>query len=270
VTVMMVPGHETEAARVALRAAVVALTTPEVLDVEREDGSLSTAVVPALLTQLAGEINGMEGVGSFTARSRPPLRLDAMQLLTDIDRVTGCRQAAGRLEAVHTWGQDCASGLAGEALLKASALAEDWLRSTRELLDPTPKRRAHGVPCPSCGATKVWSHEDADNHEHYARPALGIDETAAACICDACGARWGVELWAHLQQVLEQQKAEILAVERYDPVPRIRLPDRPVQCQGRIRDERVSRYRTRRCTALVDAEGYCRNAHLHEPTGEDS
>jgi hypothetical protein len=270
VTLVTVPGHETEAARTALREAVDALTMPKVLDVEHDDGTRSTADVPALLTQLANEINGIEpGSAGFTARSRPPMRLDALQLLTDIDRAVGARDSATRVATVHRWGQDCASALTGADLVDASRLAEDWLRGVRELLNPTPKHRLT-VACPACGATKVWSHEDADNGETYARPALSIDEPSASCVCDACGARWRIELWEHLGQVLEQQKLETLAVLPYDPQSsRLRLALDPVQCDGRVRDHGAEGYRTRRCTALLDTHGQCRNAHDHEPTGEE-
>lgn len=266
----VIKGAAVDAARDTLRRAVDELTTVRVLDVEHDDGSRSTSAAPALLTQLVRELTGMEATeGSFSARSRPPLRLDAVQLLTDIDREVGARGTPERIDAVHRWGQTCASALTGAAMVDAAALAESWLRSVRELLDPAPKRRV-SAPCPACGATKVWSHEDRDNGEHYARPALTIDEPSASCLCDACGARWGIELWEHLRQVLEQQRAETLAAEPWTPdAGRLHLPAEPVQCAGRVRDHGAPGYKTRRCTFLVDAEHpVCRNVDNHEPTGE--
>lgn len=260
-TMALVPAHEVEKARAVLREAVDELSTAKVIEIEHDDGSRSHAVAPSLLAQLANDINGIEPGGSFTARSRPPLRLDAMQLLREIDVTTCCRVTAERSLDVHTWGQRCASALTGADLIDASDTARRWLDSVREMLDPAPKRRARGVPCPRCGAAKVWAREDTDNDEAYSRPALMVDETRGACVCEACGASWGIEFWAHLAAVLEQQAREeeeqMRDLTATPPATRT-MPDAPVQCSRRVPDASdETGQRTRRCPRLLDVFEHC-------------
>lgn len=265
-----VPAQEVERARVALRDAAHALTTAQVVDVELDDGGRREVVVPALLSSLASEITDQSAPsGSFAPRSRPPLWLDAVALLDEIDRTAGASEHT-RCQDVHAWARAWSSRATGAELVAISRTVEGWLASVTELLNPTPRRHVRGVPCPACGAVKVWDREDRDNDEHHARPALRIDDQQAACVCDVCGARWGVELFAHLQMVLEheqvireQQRAETLAVESWDG--RLDLPERPVQCDGRVRDwSDEEHYRTRRCERLLDSQGRCPGADRHE------
>lgn len=272
-TTAMIPARATETARAELRTAVDALVHPQTRDIVRDDGETSAVVAPALLSQLADDVarSASAADGAFAARSRPPGWVEAMQLLGEVDRVVGARHPGERCEAVHRWGQTCAALPPSTALIDAADRATRWHQSVRELLDPSPKHRARGVPCPACGAEKVWDRVDHGNDEHYTRPALSVDEHAGMCVCAACEASWGIELWAHLQQVLEQQRHETLAAPSWtaevdDRTPHLNLPDTPVQCDERVRDESAPGYRSRRCPALLDRHGHCRNTDRHEDT----
>ncbi len=155
-TAVMMPAQEIEQARTDLRAAVDALTTPKVVDIERDDGSRSSAVTPAPLESLAAEVGSQSAPsGSFAARSRPPLFVDAMCVLQAIDIVTSNRSPQRRCEAVHAWGYGVSSNCTGHQIVHAAQLATHWLGQVRELLNPTAKRRVRGTPCPHCGAATV-------------------------------------------------------------------------------------------------------------------
>lgn len=212
---MTLPAAEIEKARETLRAAADELTSAVTHLIERDDGSTTHVVTPAPLELIARELTGSGRDGSFAPKSRPPVWLDALSLLEEIDHATGAAPAR-RCEEVSSWAY-AASSADGAAVVDTAEQVARWRDQVRELLDPSPRFQLRGQACPRCGAVKVWQRVDRDNGEAYARPALGIDAERGVCVCAACGASWDYELFDHLRQVLEQQRAEVLAVGPEQP-----------------------------------------------------
>lgn len=206
----VLPAAEVERAREALRSAADELTSAVTHRIERDDGSRTTTVTPAPLELIARELTGSGRDGSFAPKSRPPVWLDALSLLEEIDHATGASPAR-RCEEVSSWAYARSSSDGAVAIDTAEQVTR-WRNQVRELLDPSPRFQLRGQSCPRCGAVKVWQRVDRDNGEAYARPALGVDADRGVCVCSACGASWDYELWDHLVAVLEQQRAEVLAV----------------------------------------------------------
>ena len=62
---------------------------------------------------------------------------------------------------------------------------------------------------------QVWSDDEGD---FVRRPALRIDAEQVEAVCAACGQRWGLDVWAQLNTMLDQQLThETLAVTGITP-----------------------------------------------------
>lgn len=214
-----VPAAEVEKARAALREHVDDLTTIAHHKIETDEGDIRHATTPSLLSQLGAEVagNSMNNGGVAWLESKPPLWLDASELLAAIDSYVAHFDGDTLEARVRAWCSHVASQGTPSSIVDAAADAGRWVQACRALLDPQPKMQLRGTRCPECGAEKVWTGRDAAAGESHAKPALGIDATRGVCVCSACRTEWPQERWDLLVQVLELQRQERLQADGYDP-----------------------------------------------------
>ncbi len=144
---------------------------------------------PALYLELRSGLTGQSARRrTLQQRSRPPLRVEVLDLVVEIDR------------AVSSWTPD-EKGSTVERLRSVAARAwrpqdvplleryrEELLRWTvaaTELLTPTP-RVGLPMPCPRCGARRTYRRNGAG--ESVQSRALEVAESG--CRCLACRAFW--------------------------------------------------------------------------------
>jgi hypothetical protein len=218
VTDFVPSGHSTrrEAAEASQRAAMARLVWETAVDqlvragfvtLLRDDGTIERAEVLPLLDQLAeavmpgGEYTSGGGLGS-----KPPADLTALSLLAEIS--TEVRRCCAGHDHPHLaelgpqvdrwaahaeqWQHD-----APEYVCWAAAVAGDWVRRARLILDPPRRYTLRGRACPVCRATAVqtWSEDEGD---FVRRPALAIDSDRTEVVCGACAQRWPLGAWTAL------------------------------------------------------------------------
>ena len=160
----------------------------------------------SLMDSVAGEqVNAGTGGGS---KSRPPMWLDAHDLLHEIDvaceiwqpAYTGTPPTVGRLHwiAQRRWRPQDTRQI--EQIARAVA---EWAQSIDELLDP-PRRWTLPSPCPACNTAVVYKKDSAG--EPVRSPALQVDTTG--CRCAKCRAVWPPEKFAWLANVLGYEPPE--------------------------------------------------------------
>jgi predicted RNA-binding Zn-ribbon protein involved in translation (DUF1610 family) len=171
------------AARTRLGRAVQDLTGPRMAvyhDV--------TVYAPSLYAQLSDDLAGTQGDTRTPAKSLPPLWIDAVQLLGDIDRqvvkwapIPGDTPSRLARLSFNGWRpQD--SRLVSEIAAKVDA----WCESIIHLLDPQAVKHI-SAPCPQCGKQTVYRRDSAG--EQVRSPALRV-VVNQGCTCQACGAFW--------------------------------------------------------------------------------
>ncbi|WIC40291.1 hypothetical protein SEA_HOLLIDAY_97 [Gordonia phage Holliday] len=154
----------------------------------------------SLYEQLATMIAGAQGTQmGGTARSMPPLWVDATDLLTVIDReISTLEPEPGTtIDRLHrlsdrTWRpQDV------DHIERLTAQVLRWAHSIQDLLTP-PERKALPNPCPHCDTKVVYRKDSAG--ETVRQPALQIG--AYGCECQNCHTVWAPDLFKHLAAVL--------------------------------------------------------------------
>jgi hypothetical protein len=82
---------------------VDAITTVQHKRIERDEGDVQHFTASPLLAQVEQEITEQSSkAGAFTARSKPPVYLDAVQFLSNVDAHAAHARLAGR-EGVIEW-----------------------------------------------------------------------------------------------------------------------------------------------------------------------
>jgi hypothetical protein len=209
-------------ARLAWEVAVDQLVQPGLHKVRREDGSTETAEVLPLLRQVEEAVQpGSKVSGKTLLGSRPPASLGALALLAEIRaEVRGCCRTHGHTkwstlaEQLRAWiaHADHWQLDARDYVVWAAEQASRWVQQARLVVDPEPRFPLRGKACPTCRAdvVQVWSD---DENDYVRRPALHIDPEHVDAVCAACGQRWGLDVWAQLNAMLDQQLThETLAV----------------------------------------------------------
>lgn len=213
--------------RLAFDAAVDQLTKPGLHIVSRDNGHLDHATSPCMLDQLqAATEPGHERTGGTSPGSRPPASLNALTLVAEISQALrvalaalghdlfGPGQRTTLTRQVRLWASHAEQWQLEDAdyLAYAAREAEHWVAAGRAILDPAPIYRLRGHACPTCRHSTVlaWS---VTEQEWLRQPALSIDTDRAEAVCAACDSRWGLDFWAQLGQLLEQQQAETLALD---------------------------------------------------------
>jgi hypothetical protein len=172
----------------------------------------------SLYSQLRAELPGNTGSGVGVPGSIPPVWVDGLALLTEIDRTTTkwspavrpgfigplragwCRlsdrdaHTVTRLRSLNErrWRPQDVS-----AIDAMSAQLERWAAKVYMKLSG---EHAKYLPdaCPACSARTVRREDDAG--EWVRQPALKI--TTLGCVCQQCHHKWSPEYFGHLARVL--------------------------------------------------------------------
>ncbi|MDT0223478.1 hypothetical protein [Gordonia sp. AC31] len=154
----------------------------------------------SLYEQLAAMIAGAQGTQlGGTARSMPPLWVDAADLITTIDRdIAALEPEPGTtIERLHRIADRGWRPQDVDHIDNLTAQITRWAQSIQDLLDP-PKRKALPNPCPHCNTAIVYRKDSAG--EVVRQPALQIGPHG--CECQNCYTNWGPGYFRHLAAVL--------------------------------------------------------------------
>lgn len=192
----------------ALSEAVHNLVGRTTTYLDRDEGTTEPNIVwgDSKYQQLVDYMSGAQGTrNGNTARSMPPVVLDAVALVDTIDRtVREWQPTAGtgpaldetvrRLHLIvdYPWTPDDTAPM--EAM---TAKLQVWVARIDNLLDP-PARWTISAACPSCGESTVYREDSAG--EQVRSPALSID--TGGCECQACHMIWDPSYFAHLARTL--------------------------------------------------------------------
>jgi len=183
------------AARTKLADAVDRLTKPQTA-VHR--GKVRYGL--SLYRQLQQDLAGTQGDTRTPAKSLPPLWIDAVQLLGDMDTETrawcpkerGVPARLGALAALTWRPQDT------HKVVTIATTVDGWCETITHLLDPESVKHISAA-CPSCGRSFVYRNDSAG--ERVRQPALKI-VTETGCTCQACDASWSPDRYLFLCKLL--------------------------------------------------------------------
>ncbi|MCP3800341.1 hypothetical protein NLX83_13840 [Allokutzneria sp. A3M-2-11 16] len=204
----------------ALGVAVDQLTQPVTARLVRDNGTITAAVGPCLLDQLAeAVIPGMENTGGHATGSAPPASLNALSLLAEIETELKLALAALAEQAAPTllrqvrqwagWAEEWRLQDA-DYLAYAADRAMKWVEQARAVLDP-PRRYPLRLACPNCQTrfVQAWSDEEAD---FVRRDAVAIDPDKSLVTCAGCASSWSLDTAALMFNTLDQQGLETLGL----------------------------------------------------------
>jgi hypothetical protein len=194
------------AARCHLEYAISALTEPKPIQTEQ-----GIQWLDSLYDQLVEAIPGTKLERSGVPTSQPPVWIDAMELLHEIDTAITAWEPRWpiephdpiddptpptilRLRAIQRrkWRpQDV------RAIEQIAGAVESWAKAITELLADKPRWHLPAA-CPACQHHIVYRHDSAG--ELVRQPALQI--TIHGCICQHCHAQWAPERFVWLARVL--------------------------------------------------------------------
>jgi hypothetical protein len=157
---------------------------------------------PGLYTQLRDSIVGEQGTGNGTARSMPPLWVDAADNLHNIDLMVsiwqpgyrGVPPTIARLRHIarRTWSTEQT-----RSVHKMAGIIDAWADDIERLLSPASVKHI-SAPCPACGAETAYHRDSAG--ETVRNPALQL--TAHGCECQNCHTTWAPDRYLWLCRVL--------------------------------------------------------------------
>lgn len=141
------------------------------VQIQRDNGTTETTFIDSLLDQAismlkpSGEMSS-GGSGGGKPESRPPLSLDAMSIVHEIERYTeapdlahGIRAIAATLDRTHDYqGQIRFTGLVGNWIARIEALTGVQQIKTRPL----------SIHCPACQSLWIWDFRDDEAIRTYA------------------------------------------------------------------------------------------------------
>jgi predicted RNA-binding Zn-ribbon protein involved in translation (DUF1610 family) len=175
-----------QAARTKLTEAVDRLTKPRMAVYHDK-----TCWALSLYRQLQADLAGTQGDSRTPAKSLPPLWIDAVQLLGDMDSETrawypkerGVPARLGALSATSWRPQDT------DKVTAIASTVEAWCETIINLIDP--KAQMHiTAPCPSCGKAIVYRRDSGG--DLVRQEALKWTPNAGFQ-CQACKASWSPE-----------------------------------------------------------------------------
>ena len=159
----------------------------------------------SLYDRLRQAMTGSRAGGRAVPGSRPPLRVDVLTWMAEVDRVTagwgvsnrkytsdlpaswGARRMStpARLRelACRQWAPEDADRLDAQA-----DMLEKWTVTATELLGDAPPSIPLRLPCPVPACGQMWVYKHSSSGERVRRFALLVSEAGA--ICGACGAKW--------------------------------------------------------------------------------
>ena len=160
----------------------------------------TTRYALSLYGQLMSDLAGTQGDTRTPAKSLPPLWIDAVQLLGDMDGQTrrwnnrpGNTPERLRALSDRSWRpQDT------DTVTKMAGIVDGWCESIVHLIDPESIKHI-SAPCPSCGRNYIYRRDSAG--ENVRQPALKV-VTALGCTCQACDATWTPDKYLFLCKLL--------------------------------------------------------------------
>ena len=154
----------------------------------------------SLYRQLKSDLAGTQGDTRTPAKSLPPLWIDAVQLLGDMDTETrvwypkgrGVPARLGALSAKSWRPQDT------DKVTTIATTVDGWCETILHLLDPESVKHISAA-CPSCGRGFVYRKDSAG--DTVRQPALKV-VTETGCTCQACQAHWAPDRYMFLCRLL--------------------------------------------------------------------
>ena len=139
------------------------------------------------------------------SKSRAPLRLDVLALLSEIDRVvagwSGGRADASTPERLRALSSQRWTPEDRDRLDDRAAILRGWSDDAARLLDDTPPEVPLRLPCPACG--ELWAYRMAGAERIRAYALRAASEVGASC--SGCGAVWPVEQFDWLSRLLRAE-----------------------------------------------------------------
>lgn len=164
-----------------------------------------TREAPSLYDCLKSDVAGTQGDSRTPAKSLPPIWIDAVMLLNDIDTetrqwtrkrdVADSRTTPQRLLSLPDlpWRpQDT------DKVVDMTSTIDQWTENIRHLLDPQSVKTL-SAPCPTCG--KQWFHRRDSAGDLVRQPALQVVASVGAS-CLVCGATWSPDRYLFLCRLL--------------------------------------------------------------------
>ncbi|MGB3707618.1 DUF7341 domain-containing protein [Gordonia sp. (in: high G+C Gram-positive bacteria)] len=193
----------------AFQAAIHALAGRTRDTITRDNGKLEPVWGDSIYQQLVDYVSGAQGTGHGShARSMPPIVIDAVDLIKQIDstvRGWATFDRPGRANHGDTIGllyrlED--KPWRPQDVPQLTERTQDlvwWCGQARALLDP-PRRWTLPSPCPECAVTTVYRKDSAG--EVVRQPALQI--TDDGCVCQHCREYWPPERFGILAEAIKQ------------------------------------------------------------------
>ena len=197
------------AARRKLSNTISQLIDPKPNNRTLDNGTNRIEWVDSLYDQLTDALPGGQGNGGTIPQSSPPMCIDAVDILTRIEKQAAQWHPRPELDAAdpnpnhisvirlqqldrRTWRpQDV------EHIDTITTTINAWCEEIRALLNPQPKWTLPN-PCPACDTAIVYRRNSAG--ETVRQPALQIGPTG--CKCQKCNHTWAPEFFRHLAGVL--------------------------------------------------------------------
>ena len=176
---------------IQLDNAIDQLLSPRFRRVETPDGEGYVASKPSLYDEMAANPQRQREKMVSThshAKSSPPMSLEAVDWVLEVDRTIGSWGSLSELCTVAAWRPEDV-----DEILRRVELVNRWCRAAEDYLNSRatfPIRAA----CPECAAETVSRREGG---ETIRTPALQAASDLTAC-CLACSAQWQAEDLAKL------------------------------------------------------------------------
>lgn len=197
------------AARRQLSNAISALTDPKPHTITRDNGRHEIGWTEPLYTQLRAAIPGRKTEARGVPQSTPPLCLDAVELLHEIDataarweprpEIDGSSDDPPHITIIRLRALDQRRWRPQDTshVQHIASTINAWCEAIKTILDPPPRRHLPN-PCPACGTAIVYRRNTAG--ETVRQPALQIGEHG--CECAHCHTKWEPSYYQHLAKVL--------------------------------------------------------------------
>lgn len=173
-----------------LERAIDQLISPRFMRIDIDDHDAYTAFKPSLYAEMVNTPTRQpeQSMGRGVAKSMPPLRLESLDWLLEVDRTVN-RWLPGssnplkelrRLGTVQSWRpQDT------DEIVSRAKTVEGWVASAEQYLDNRSSFDIRGK-CPECQATHVYRTDD--NGDKVRSAALQANSLAAEC--QKCHHQW--------------------------------------------------------------------------------
>ncbi len=162
--------------------------------------SCSVAYGESLLDQLRNFTSAKTGQSKSKPGSMIPVQVDALDLLTTIDRQTAiwCTDPGTTADRLHWLADRQYRPQDAPDIVECATRIEGWTVEARQIIDPPP-RLSLAMPCPECGTRTVYRPDSGG--DVVRQPALAIADEG--CRCQHCRTLWPPEAYRLLAKVLQ-------------------------------------------------------------------